>query len=173
MKEFTEEEIKSMSEIAELDFKKEVEEMLHNKFPRFLKDFLNEFVKTKFFQKTYKSRKEYVDCYEYKVEDYYLVDWECPKLFPNNRYSDEEKIESLLNVGKFGLIPHYQHDELKAIVIDFKNKEAYLEEGLAVGLWASRVVMTKRNIPKYMQPLIDELFIRYDEEIGGKNESSN
>ena len=166
MKEFTEEELKSMSERAEEEFKKEVEEMLHNKFPRFLKDFLNEFVKTKFFQKTYKSRKEYVDCYEYKVEDYYLVDWECPRLSPYMRHSDEKKLESLLNVGKFGLIPHYQHDELKAIVIDFINKEAYLEEGLAVDAYASRVVSHKRNVPKYMQPLVEQLFKRYDKEIG-------
>lgn len=163
-----EEQYKLMAERAEAEFKKEVEEMLHNKFPRFLKDFLNEFVKTRFFQKTYKSRKEYVDAYDYKVEDYYLVDWECPKLSPYIRHSDEVKIESLLNVGKFGLIPHYQHDELKAIIIDFKKKEAYIEEGLAVEPYAYRVISHKRNIPKYMQPLINKLWIDYDNYIKSK-----
>lgn len=161
-------EYKEMVERAEVEFKEEVENMLHNKFPRFLKDFLNEFVKTKFFQKVYKDRKEYADCYEYKVEDYYLVDYEAPLLTPYFRYTDDKKLKSLLKFGKFGMIPHYQYDELKVIVLDFKNKEAYLEEGMATKPYASYVLKHKRKTPKYMQPLIDKLWSDYDDYINKK-----
>lgn len=163
MKEYTEEEIKAFNERAEEEFKEQLAEMLHNQFPRFLKDFLNEFVKTKFFQKPYKSRKEHAECYEYKVEDYFLVDWECPTLSSWNRHSDDELLKALLVVGKFGEIPHYQHDELKAIVIDFENKKAHLEIGFATEPYASKVVKHNKEIPKYMQPLLEQLWIGYEE----------
>ena len=163
-----EEKYQLMVENAEAEFKEEVNSKLHNKFPRFLKDFLNDFVKTKFFQKPYKLRKEWIDVYEYKVEDFFIVDWECPTLSPYKEHTDEKLISAILTVGVFGEIPHYQHDELKIIVIDFKNKEAYLERGLAIKPYARYVLKHKLKIPNYMQPLINKLWADYDDYITNK-----
>lgn len=102
-------------------------DMLQTYFPPFLKQFLNEFAETKFYKKTLEKRK--FD--DESIENFYYFDWEAPRLSSFKRWTDKEKINSLLEYGIFGAIPHYQHDELKTIIIDFKNKEAYLERGLA------------------------------------------
>lgn len=154
-------------EIIDKDFnemkKKEYLEMLHHSFPDFLKEFLNNFVKTKFYKKAYKKARSYADEYNFKVDDYFLVDWGCLTLSSSKSYTNEELINGLLEKSQFGLIPHYQYDELKVIVLDFKNKEAHIEQGYAVQHYASYVLKHRRPIPKYMQPLIDKLWKDYDE----------
>lgn len=166
----SEEEIIKSLEYANEQLKEEIAEMLHNDFPEFLKEFLNAFVKTRFYKKQYEeSVKTYKD-YNVKFDDYFRVDWECPILSSNKNYTNEELVNGLLEVGVFGTIPHYQYDELKVIVINFKDKEAHLETGYAVQPYASYVLKSKRNIPKYMQPLIDKLFRDYDEYIERRSE---
>lgn len=137
--------------------------MLHTDFPIFLKNFLNEFAETKFYKKTLEDRKLNID----GIENYYYFDWECPTLSPFNRYTNEVKINALLKIGIFGAIPHYQYDKLKVIVIDFKNKEAYLERGFATEPYASYVLKKRFGIPKYMKPLIEKLFKEYDDYMKG------
>ena len=139
-------------------------DMLQTYFPPFLKQFLNEFAETKFYKKTLEKLK--FD--DESIENFYYFDWEAPRLDAFKRWTDKEKINSLLEYGIFGIIPHYQHDELKTIVIDFKNKEAYLERGLATQPYASYVLKHKQEIPKYMQPLIDKLWVDYDNYIRSK-----
>lgn len=137
----------------------EVSEMLHNRFPDFLKEFLNSFVKTKFYKKAYEKARSYADEFNFKIDDYFLVDWEC--LISN--VNEKNIIDGLLKRSQYGLIPHYQYDELKVIVLDFEHKEAHLEQGYAVQPYASYVLKHRREIPKYMQPLIDKLWKDYDE----------
>lgn len=135
------------------------EEYLHIKFPDFLKDFLNKFVNTKFYVKSLKERKE---IYGEEHPDYLFVDWQCLDLQPYINYSDEEKINGLLRIGEFGLIPHYQHDEKKTIVINFIEKKAWLMRGFATEPYAKYILQHKQEIPRYMKPLIKELFDNYD-----------
>ena len=158
-KKITLEDMKKFMEQADEWDKERINNMLHNKFPRFLKDFLNEFANTKFYAKTKEDKKW---GYE-ELPDYFAFDWKCELLSPFKEYTDEEKVQSLLELGTFGSIPRYQYDELKVIVIDFKNKEAYLERGMATKLYASYVLKHKQEIPKYMQPLINKLWADYDE----------
>lgn len=147
------------------EFQKELEEMLQTKFPSFLKKFLNEFAKTKFYKKTLEKRQwGYGDVTDYS----YFFDWEAPRLSPYKAWTDEEKINSLLEYGRFGLIPRYQHDELKVIVINFKIKEAYLERGIATQPYASYILKHRQEIPKYMQPLINKLWQDYDDYVSKK-----
>lgn len=134
-------------------------DMLQTYFPPFLQQFLNKFAVTKFYKKTLENRRSSID---ESIEYYYFFDWECLDLSPYKSYSNYEKVKGLLRVGRFGLIPNYQHDELKTIVIDFRNKEAYLERGLAIKPYASYVLKHRQEIPKYMQPLIDKLWVDYD-----------
>lgn len=141
-----------------------LDDMLQTYFPSFLKQFLNELAKTKFYKKTLEKRK----WDDESIENFYYFDWEAPRLSPYDRWTDEEKINSLLEYGIFGTIPYYQHDELKVIVIDFRNKEAYLERGIATKPFASYVLKHKQEIPKYMQPLIDKLWVDYDNYISAK-----
>ena len=142
-----------------------LENMLQNYFPSFLKKFLNEFAETKFYKKTLEERK-YT---HYPIENYCYFDWKAPRLSSYKSYTDEERINSLLEYGIFGSIPHYQYDQLKVIVIDFKNKEAYLERGYAVKPYASYVISKRQEIPKYMKPLLDKLWVDYDEYIKEKD----
>lgn len=141
-----------------------LDDMLQTYFPSFLKQFLNEFAVTKFYKKTLENRSSMDGSIEY----YYFFDWECLDLSSYKSYSNDELIDGLLRVGRFGEIPSYQHDELKAIVIDFRNKEAYLERGLATKPYASYVLKHRQEIPKYMQPLIDKLWVDYDNYIRSK-----
>lgn len=162
----TEEEINKSLEYANEQLKKEMGEMLQSYFPEFLKEFLNKFAETRFYKKTLEDRTFDDD----NIANYYYMDWECPILSPYSKHSNEELINGLLEVGVFGSIPHYQYDILKVIVINFKDKEAHLETGYAVQPYASYVLKSKRNIPKYMQPLIDKLFRDYDEYIERRSE---
>lgn len=137
------------------------DDMLQTYFPDFLKQFLNEFAETKFYKKTLEKRK----CSDDTIENYYYFDWECPDLSFYKNHSNDELIEGLLRIGIFGSIPHYQYDELKVIVINFRRKEAYLERGIATEPYARYVLKHRQEIPKYMYPLINKLWKDYNDYI--------
>ena len=164
--------IKKPNAQVDKEFEEELKNMLQTKFPSFFKKFLNEFAETKFYKKTLEKRQwGYGDVTDYS----YFFDWKAPRLSPYKAWTDGEKLNSLLEYGIFGAIPHYQYDELKVIVIDFKNKEAYLERGMATKPYASYVLKHKQEIPKYMKPLIEQLWIDYDNYIKEEeiNENQN
>lgn len=130
--------------------------MLQHQFPQFLKDFLSEFVKTKFFKKYYEDYKEFCPNYA----DYCLANWQTSGNRHQSNFNDITNIfEDWVN---FGEIPRYQGDEFCAIHIDFQAKKAEVIRGYAVGLYASRVLKNYRPVPKYMQPLVDKLFLDYE-----------
>ena len=130
--------------------------MLQHQFPQFLKDFLSEFVKTKFFKKYYTQYKEFYSDYA----DYCLANWQTSGSRNNTEF------DNINNMFKswvcFGEIPHYKEDALCAIRIDFQARKAEVVNGYAVGFYASKILKNYRPVPKYMQPLVDKLFLDYE-----------
>ena len=108
------------------------------KLPKTVLEIMNWLCTTRFYNKTFKERKEY---YEDVKEDWKFCDFrilhgtlENPKII------------------KIGEIPHYKGDYEKTIVINFKKKDCcYLIRGYATGLYASKVISNNYPIPEYMK----------------------
>lgn len=130
--------------------------MEQHQYPTFLKKFLSKFVQTKFFAKSYNDYKESYPDYE----DYCYANWYTSGSRANTVF---DNINNIFNSWvEFGDIPRYQYDSLKAIHIDFVNREAHIVTGWAVAPYASRIIKNERKLQRYMVPLVEKLFKDYD-----------
>lgn len=131
--------------------------MTQHQYPDFLKNFLNKFVKTNFYKRKYEEYKDFYPDYA----DYCYANWQTN----GNRHfnTDFDDINNLFqDWAVFGAIPRYQYDTLCAIQIDFKNKKAEVVRGYAVAPYASRVLKKYYPVPKYMKPIVEELFEEFE-----------
>ena len=156
--------IETPSERIDKETREEIAKKLHNQFPQFLKNFLNELAKTRFYKKTLADRKWGYENLA-NIDDMFFMDWEC---LSNKVYNKETIIDDMLVRSRYGLSPNYKGDKLVMININFRDKKAHLERGWAVGYYASRVLSKDYDIPKYMRPLVNKLFSDYDEYMKNK-----
>lgn len=108
------------------------------KLPKTILEIMNWFCTTRFYQNTFKERKEY---YEDIEENWKFCDF---KVLSGTLKNPE--------IIKIGDIPHYKGEHEKTIIINFKNKDCcYLRRGYATGLYANKVIANKYPIPNYMK----------------------
>ena len=137
-----------------------------HQFPKFIKDFMEYFITTKFMKNT---MDKYGLHNSFGVYDCASMGWRTYSGDKREPLSDT--IHNILyDCFDIGMTPHYQGDHEKVVHINFKEKTAIIKRGYAVGLYGSKVIENKYPIPKYMQPQIDKLFADYDEYIKGISE---
>lgn len=128
------------------------------KLPELILEIMNWLCETKFYNKTFKERKQ---GYEEINEKWKFCD-----------FVVEEGTLSQPIVIKIGLIPHYQGDYEKTILIDFKHKDnCYLIRGYATGPYASKVIKNMYPIPKYMKEQLYKYIDIYKIEAEGEKKS--
>lgn len=113
-------------------------------------EIMNWLCSTRFYRKTFLERKK---LYPKVKENYKFVDFEIEK-------GTLEKPEII----KIGLIPKYQYDHEKTVVINVENIEniekSYIRRGYAVGAYASKVISNQFPLPRYMKKRLKELLNR-------------
>lgn len=118
------------------------------KLPKIILEIMNWLCETRFYNKTFKKRKE---MYEDIKEKWKFCD-----------FVIEIGTLERPQVIKIGLIPHYKGDYEKTLFINFKNKEdCFLIRGYATGLYASKVISNKYPIPKYMKEQLYKFIDKY------------
>lgn len=113
------------------------------KLPKIILEIMSWLCQTRFYNKTFKERKElYEDVKEnWKFCDFVILNGTLEKPL----------------VIKIGEIPNYQGEYEKTICIDLTNIEnCYLIRGYAVGYYARKVLQNTYTIPKYMKGKLTE-----------------
>lgn len=123
------------------------------KLPNIILELMNWLCTTKFYKKTYEKRYDaaYVEDKKY-IRDWMFCDF----------VVDQGTLEKPL-VIRIGEIPNYKGDYEKTICINFSIKEAcYIRRGYATGLYASKIIVNKYDIPKYMKEDLYKFIDQYN-----------
>lgn len=122
------------------------------KLPKIILEIMDWLCDTKFYQKTFKERKEYYNDIEEK--------W---------KFCDFKIIEGTLEkplIIKIGEISSYKYDHEKTLCINFNSIDnCYIFRGYATGLYASQVIGNEYHIPKYMKSDLKTFIERYRQEV--------
>lgn len=138
-------------------FIEEYYKMEQHQFPKFLKDFMTAISNSRFYKK---SADKLMKCLPEYAERYCTLNWQTNT--GSRRESIDETMYNIMNYGvNLGIIEHYQSDTRKAICIDWECRKVWIERGWKAKCGYEPLVNTYKT-PKYMQPLIDKLFIDYD-----------
>lgn len=125
----------------------------HCRLPTTIRIIMNWLCTTRFYKKTYEERKKYYEEEPEKIKDWMFCDF----------VVDAGTLEEPLAI-RIGEIPRYQGDHEKTIYIDFRHKEnCFLRRGYATGLYASRVIANKYEIPNYMKEELEFLIDLYNQ----------
>jgi len=90
-------------------------------------------------------------------KQYLGLDWQIPNCGKYEKY-DIGKAGIDRYIFRFGIVPHYQHDELVAIHIDMERKEAAIVRGIARGPWASGLLQHSVPIQQYFKEHVAEFW---------------
>jgi len=146
-------------------------EHLVTDLPAHFKNLLNKVYDARFMQKRQKEMIKYSNqSHLLNIEEgkqYLGLDWQILNCGKYDNY-DIGKNGIDRYIFRFGIVPHYQHDELVAIHIDMERKKASIVRGIARGPWASGLLQHSVPIQRYFKETVDEFWKAHEEWVNEK-----